>query len=292
MLRTIAVRFGRKFQGPKSVSLLQPPFRRWFASGEGQVSIHLLAVYIHDQINGTFPDIFQKLDDLVNVLEYPNNGSATLVDFNDACIIVEEVGAHADDLPDFLADYGSRDKDVGFHKMPEEEGLDTGRPRHPRHAAHGFKKAAKPSVQVARDRQDDLPTEELIAKSKKNADGIWFKEIVNGLFVHSRTGTFKLTDKYMDAHPIDSEFNVWYQTYMSPGWMPCGGICAGVRPPRWWKVDDHPPPFINRELELKQCKGFCPLARRKESKEWYLGTRFGVNKQICFTFHAIRMEPT
>lgn len=251
------------------MSLLQPPFRRWFATGEGQVSIHLLAVYIHDQINGTFPDIFQKLDDLVNVLEYPNNGAATLVDFKDARLMVEDIGAHADDLEDFLADYESRDKDVGFHKMPEED-LHTARPRHPRHAAHGFKKAAKPSNHIITSHtwEDDLPTEELIAKSRKDADGIWFKPTGNGIVAHSRAGQFRLLDKYMDAHPTDSEFNVWYQTHMSPGWMPCGGTCAGPHPPRWWKVDDHPPPFINRELELQQkCKGFCPMARRKQSKE-------------------------
>ena len=251
------------------MSLLQPPFRRWFATGEGEVSIHHLAVYIHDQINGTFPDIFQKLDDLVNVLEYPNNGAATLVTFDDACVIVEEIGAHADDLEDFLADYRSRDKDVGFHKMPEEEGLYTARPRHPRHAARAFKKAAKPSVQVSQDTwEDDLPTEELVAKSKKDADGIWFKpDHSYGWIVYSRRSRFKLTAKYMDAHPTDTEFNVWYQTHMSPGWMPCGGKCGADRPPRWWKVDDHPPPFTNRELERLKCVGFCPMARSQQSKE-------------------------
>ena len=247
------------------MSLLQPPFRRWFATGEGQVSIHLLAVYIHDQINGTFPDIFQKLDDLVNVLEYPNSGAATLVDFKDARLMVEDIGAHADDLEDFLADYGGRAKDVGFHKMPEED-LHTARPRHPRHAAHGLKGTAMPSIHDTW--EDDLPTEELIAKSKKDADGIWFKpDHSMGWIVYARKSTFKLTAPYMDAHPIDSEFNVWYRTYMSPGWMPCGGKCAANRPPRWWKVDDHPPPFNNRELVRLKCRGFCRMARSQQSKE-------------------------
>lgn len=266
MLRTIAFRFGRKFQGPKSVSLLQPPFRRWLATGEGQISIHLLAVYIHDQINGTFPDIFQKLDDLVNVLEYPNNGAATLVTFNDACVIVEEIGAHADYLKDFLADYGSRDKDVGFHKTCEElAGFGIARPRHPFQAGHGFKKTAMPSVHESW--EDDLSTEALLAKSRKHADGIWFKpSFGKGFVVHSRTSTYILPRKKMDRYPTDSTFNVWYQTHMSPGWMPCGGGCTG-RPPRWWKVDDHPPPFINRELEIQKCSGFCPMARRFQSKE-------------------------
>lgn len=268
MLRTIAVRFGRRFQGPKSVSLLQPPFRRWFATGEGQVSIHLLAVYIHDQINGTFPDIFQKLDDLVNVLEYPNSGAATLVDFKDARLMVEDIGAHADDLEDFLADYESRDKDVGFHKMPEED-LHTARPRHPRHAAHGLKGTAMPSIHDTW--EDDLPTEDLLVKSRSDADGIWFQpNHTMGWIVHSRTSTYKLKRKYMDKLPIDTTFNVWYKSHMSPGWRPCaGGGCSGRHPPRWWKVDDHPPPFTdNREVQRQNCIGFCPMARRKEIKGW------------------------
>ena len=169
----------------------------------------------------------------------------------------------------------------GFHKMPEED-LHTARPRHPRHAAHGLKGTAMPSIHDTW--EDDLPTEELIAKSKKDADGIWFKpDHSMGWIVYARKSTFKLTAPYMDAHPIDSEFNVWYRTYMSPGWMPCGGKCAANRPPRWWKVDDHPPPFNNRELVRLKCRGFCRMARSQQSKEWDLkGTRFGYLQVTLF----------
>lgn len=86
-----------KFKGQRLLpAALQPPLQRCFASGQGLVSIHCLAVYIHDQINGTFEDIFPQLYKRVDLLEYPNNGSCTKVTLDDARVIVEDIGAHAD----------------------------------------------------------------------------------------------------------------------------------------------------------------------------------------------------
>ena len=93
-------------------------FQKRFASGEGLVSIHSLAVYIHEQINGTFEDIFHQLSKRVDLLEYPNNGSSTQVTLEDARVIVEDIGAHADDLPKFLEDDKHRDKSVDFRTEP------------------------------------------------------------------------------------------------------------------------------------------------------------------------------
>ena len=130
----------KKFQGPRTGGFPWTPFQRCFANGESMVSIHSLAVYIHEQINGTFEDIFPQLYERVDTLEYPNSGSSTLVTMGDAKIIVEDIGAHADDLPAFLADDGKRDKFIGFPITEESIGDGCPRPRHPRHAKHGFKK--------------------------------------------------------------------------------------------------------------------------------------------------------
>lgn len=234
----------RKFQGLRRGDFLRTPFPKCFASGEGTVSVHSLAVYIHEQINGTFEDIFPKIYDRVNTLEYPNNGSATLVTMDDAVVIVEDIGAHADDLPTFLADDKNLEKSIGF---PLPHPLDD----------HGCSQAEK-----------DLSTEEIRDRSMEQAEGIWFKPgHSRGFKVYSRTATINLTHVH-DKSPTDPEFNIWYRAHRSPGWMACGGACANGSPPRWWNVEDEDPPFMNRDLsrKLKQCIGYCILARRAQRK--------------------------
>mmetsp|Transcript_5074 Transcript_5074/g.5873 ORF Transcript_5074/g.5873 Transcript_5074/m.5873 type:complete len:110 (-) Transcript_5074:84-413(-) len=106
-----------------------------------------------------------------------------------------------------------------------------------------------------------------MARSTKQADGIWFKpDHSMGFKVYSRTGTFTVTRPYMNRFPIDPELNVWYRTHMSPGLMPCAGKCSGGSPPRWWNVNDEYPPFINRELARTHCAGYCRMARKAEAK--------------------------
>ena len=118
MLRALLV--ARKLNWrAQSRATLQTLAKRRFASGESRVSIHSLAVYIHEQINGTFDDIFEKLSERVGYLEYPNNGSSTQVTLEDAKVIVEDIGAHADELEGFLEDDKHLEKAVGFHKEPE-----------------------------------------------------------------------------------------------------------------------------------------------------------------------------
>lgn len=63
-----------------------------------------VATYIHSQINGTFDDIFNKLTELVDILEYPNNGSITQVSISDAKLMIEDVGACPEMLEAFLAE--------------------------------------------------------------------------------------------------------------------------------------------------------------------------------------------
>ena len=261
----------KKFQGPRTGGFPWTPFQRCFANGESMVSIHSLAVYIHEQINGTFEDIFPQLYERVDTLEYPNSGSSTLVTMGDAKIIVEDIGAHADDLPAFLADDGKRDKFIGFPMTQESSGEHScSRPRHPFQTRNGFKiGATAPPILVSRDGWEaDLSTEELMARSKREADGIWFKPALGmGFTVYSRTGTYNLKRRKMDRFPTDPGFNVWYQTHMSPGWRPCSGACANGSPPRWWQVSEDPP-FVNRELERKNCIGYCSIARRAQNKGW------------------------
>ena len=114
----VARKLHRRVLSPAALTF----FQKRFASGEGLVSIHSLAVYIHEQINGTFEDIFHQLSGRVDLLEYPNSGSSTLVTMGDAEIIVEDIGAHADGLPAFLADDEKRDKFIGFPMTEQSSG--------------------------------------------------------------------------------------------------------------------------------------------------------------------------
>ena len=101
---------------------MQPWQKGWhqtFSSGETPVSIHSLAVYIHEQINGTHADFFRQLYERLDTLEIPNNGSKTLISFDTACVIVEDIGAHADDLKLFLAEDELLEKSVGFPELQD-----------------------------------------------------------------------------------------------------------------------------------------------------------------------------
>ena len=221
--------------------------------------------FVHEQINGTFEDIFPQLYDRIDLLEVPNSGSATLVTMENAKVIVEDIGAHADELEAFLADDEKRDKAIGF-LADQVEAHGCSRPRHPFQAGHGFKKGAAAPTPVSRDGfEEDLSTEELLARSQKEADGIWFQPGFGmGFRVYSRTSTYNLARKKMDRYPTDPTFNVWYQTHMSPGWKPCAGACAQGRPPKMWEVSEEDPPFLNKELERKNCVGYCSMARRAQ----------------------------
>merc|ERR1719362_2369424 len=66
------------------------------------VVISDLATYIHSEINGTFDDIFKKLDELIDILELPNSGSITKVTLSDARLLSEEIGACPSNLESFL----------------------------------------------------------------------------------------------------------------------------------------------------------------------------------------------
>eukprot|EP00438_Fugacium_kawagutii_P025210 Skav222619 [mRNA] locus=scaffold4205:31730:32236:+ [translate_table: standard] len=167
-----------------------------------------------------------------------------MVTMDDAVVIVEDIGAHADDLPTFLADDKNLEKSIGF-PLP-----------HPSEDPHGCSQ------------EKDLSTVEIRDRSVEQAEGIWFKPgHSRGFKVYSRTGAIDITHVH-DKSPIDPRFNIWYRAHRSPGWMGCGGRCANGSPPRWWNVEDEDPPFMNRDLarKVKQCIGYCTMARRAQGK--------------------------
>ena len=238
--------------------------RREFA-GEASVSIHSLAVYIYEEINGTFPDIFKQLYERVDLMEYPNNGSITMVSVEDAHVIVEDIGADAGNLSDFLAEHEQLEKSVGFPAA--DEAVTSWRLRHPRHARHGLKGALPDDLATTETSEEDLPTKELLANSKREAVGIYFKKRADGYMVYSRKGaTFKLTDKYMKQRPTDSEFNVWYNTTKSEGWQACTGACAGHKAVMWYNVETEDAPFIPLNQKQFGCIGYCRMARKHQEK--------------------------
>ena len=225
-------------------------FQKRFASGEGLVSIHSLAVYIHEQINGTFEDIFHQLSKRVDLLEYPNNGSSTQVTLEDARVIVEDIGAHADDLPKFLEDDKHRDKSVDFRTEPGS-------------SVHRLDCRARSSEFTC------VPTEDLLARSRQQAEGIWYsyKSHAKGYVVYSRTSMYRLTGHYMSRTPVDRQFNIWYQTEKSEGWVACGGQCAGNTLPVWYNVTKEDPPFVTKQLaRCIGCIGYCRTARKHQAK--------------------------
>ena len=225
--------------------------RRGFATaaGEESLSIHILAVYVHEQINGTFDDIFDQLSKRVDLLEYANRGSSTKVSLEDARIIIEDIGASPDDLDAFLAEDKELDKSVGFQKPAKSADGWSRFSRHPRHALYGLKVDSANFSPSATAWAEDLPTEELLARMKREALGLWpNKKRVGGYVVCSLKGTFTLTADYMKQHPVDSEFNVWCQTHMTEGMKPCAGQCAGQKAVRWYDEAVEEPPFLSKNL--------------------------------------------
>lgn len=224
------------------------------------VAIHSIAVYIHDQINGTFEDIFDRLFYILDLLEYPNNGSVTKVTLADAKLMIEEIGACPESLEEFLEQDADTEKSIDFVQCSAGDVSGSKPSRHPRHARSG---AGVHNMAEIADKSDDVATDELLRRAQRNAEGIWFKKTAIGYMVYSRTATMPLTLQYMKKHPIDSEFNVWYKTHMSEGFKPCAGKCAGARPPEWYNVLEEDPPTIDKELQRIGCIGYCRTARRR-----------------------------
>eukprot|EP00933_Yihiella_yeosuensis_P009032 TRINITY_DN114803_c0_g1_i1.p1 TRINITY_DN114803_c0_g1~~TRINITY_DN114803_c0_g1_i1.p1 ORF type:complete len:281 (-),score=46.00 TRINITY_DN114803_c0_g1_i1:169-1011(-) len=226
---------------------------------DADVAIYLIAVYIQDQINGTFHDIFDKLFKLVDLLEYPNNGSMTKVTLPDAKVMIEEVGACPSDLEEFLEKDSIAEKSLGLVENSMHEASYAKHQRHPRYA--------HPDVE-SKDRSEDVPTEDLLARARREAIGIWVSKGFNkGYTVKARDGsTTHLSFKFMQTRPVDSEFNVWFSTHMREGWKPCEGTCAGEGSFKWYNVCEEDPPMIDRELQRWGCIGFCRKARRMQAK--------------------------
>lgn len=221
-----------------------------------------MAVYIHQQINGTFDDIFEKLYELVDLLELPNRGSITIVTNNDAYVIIEEIGACPKDFNAFLAEDGVAAKSVALIEEAKSCGAGYGR-RHPR-----FSGPAEDSEHVHSISNGDLSTKEWLSTIKREAIGIWYQETSKGkIMFYSRFGRMPVGIKHIKKHPVDSELNVWIRTHMSPGWKACGGLwCAGESPPAWVNTDEEEPPFSVPELRKQGCIGFCHRARKEEIK--------------------------
>ena len=116
-----------------------------------------------------------------------------------------------------------------------------------------------------------VPTEDLLARSRQQAEGIWYsyKSHAKGYVVYSRTSMYRLTGHYMSRTPVDRQFNIWYQTEKSEGWVACGGQCAGNTLPVWYNVTKEDPPFVTKQLaRCIGCIGYCRTARKHQAKGW------------------------
>mmetsp|Transcript_40397 Transcript_40397/g.93725 ORF Transcript_40397/g.93725 Transcript_40397/m.93725 type:complete len:271 (+) Transcript_40397:51-863(+) len=269
MLRGLAS-VARRLRGPTRPSIVHQILpRRYSSDAEELVSVHCIAVYIQEQINGSLNDIFEQISQRVDTLEIPNKGSATRVRKDDACLIMEDIGADPCDLDAWLATYPSRDRSIELWTpsdlISDPDGLC--RLPHPRHATHGFSKTTISSVDVHENSwKEDLEVEEIRAKSKRESLGLWFKQSHSMAYVvYARNATYNLARRNMDPSELPA-FNTWCRTHMSPGWVACGGACKGQKTLQWFKVSVEGRPFLNRELERKNCMGYCREARRAELK--------------------------
>ena len=238
---------------------------RSFSQAQASVSIHNLAVYIHEQVNGTFPDIFRQLSERVDVLEYPNAGSRTMVSFDDACIIVEDIGASAADLPTFLAEDAHLEKSVS---LLDETGEPTIHYRHPHVALQASNNKFLPELS-ANTYEAVTPTNELLLKTRQEALGIWYYKRALLYVVRShRGGSFHMTTERVERlQKKDGEFNVWFKTQMNPGWQGCSGKCAGQAEVRWYDVTAEDPPCTSACLKRVGCIGYCRTARKQQEKD-------------------------
>lgn len=241
---------------PATAHPLASPLRRFCSTSPGTVILCDVATYVHSEINGTYQDIYAKLFELVDVVEIPNEGTVTKISFETAVMFIEDIGAHPGNLVEYLKEQAVMNRSIGFVAARVSDNAPHSS-RHPRYAST----SSQQDIEVD---TDDEPTDELLAKSKREPVGIWFKQTAYGYMVHSRTKRMNLTFKYMEQHPVDTEFNVWFTTHMRPGWKPCGGKCAGESPPKWYSVDDEDPPSLTKELERTGCVGYCRTARKQK----------------------------
>lgn len=219
-------------------------------------------MYVHQQINGTFPDIFERLSDLVDFLEYPNSGSITTVTKDDAKLISEEIGACPQDFDAFLEEDGVTTKALKIVEHTKCEASPWKRLRHPRHIAQDVD-VMRVAAQLAP--SEDVPTEKLIAKAKREPIGIWCHVTGKGkIMFYSPSGHHCIGLKHMKQYPVDSTLNVWFKTHACEGVKACGaGWCGGLQhAPVWINIHEEDPPVLTPELRRTGCAGFCHRARK------------------------------
>lgn len=123
---------------------------------------------------------------------------------------------------------------------------------------------------------EDLTTKELLAKTRSEPVGMYYKDRGDGGYIvySLKGGTYTLNKIHMKKHPTSGEFNVWFQTHTCAGWRSCTGPCAGRKGVSWYDVAEEDAPFLPEPKQAKQfgyalreCVGYCRMARRLQQKE-------------------------
>lgn len=247
---------------PYRAQAMVPVFRGFAASSSDTVALSCIAVYIHQQINGTFDNLFDQLYDLVDELGIPNDGSITQVPKDDAPLLIEVIGACSGDFDDFLAEDAVLEKSLNFIEESVAVNTDAA-PRHPRFV----RLCAESDLGCDADPSEDETTEALRMRCEREAIGIFIKETKNGklMFFSRDKATHPVGLKHMKKYPVDAELNVWFKSHMRVGWKPCGGGWCGIGC-AWFNIDAEDPPIISPELVRDGCAGFCKRARNTASK--------------------------
>lgn len=236
--------------------------RRGLTSLDAGVDVCSIAAYIHQQTDFSFDCILPKIYELVDVLEYPNSGSATVVTKDDAIALIEDIGASPAELDLFLAEDKESAKAVALIQRPCGENTQVvGSLRRV-----GLETSGSPSARLHR--SEELPTEDLMAMSKRDALGIWYQLTSKGKIMwHSYGGSrMPVGIKHVKQHPVDPVLNAWFNANRSDGWKPCGlGWCLGQHPPAWFNVHEEDPPTLTPKLRRDGCAGYCRRARKEST---------------------------
>mmetsp|Transcript_2205 Transcript_2205/g.4930 ORF Transcript_2205/g.4930 Transcript_2205/m.4930 type:complete len:216 (+) Transcript_2205:65-712(+) len=160
------------------------------ATGIQHVSLADLVSFVHAEINGSVRGLERELLDLAEILISEPPSLGTLVSLDDGRLLVEEIGASPDGLPEFLAQVTSP-PDVELEGGAEEE-------------------------QVI----PEISTDELLKRIDQEPLGMRYRvdKERKGIMIFAKHGLrpkqFLLTDHFRKRTNVDLQLNKWFQNHL------------------------------------------------------------------------------
>jgi hypothetical protein len=242
--------------------------------------LSLLSTYIYSEINGTYDDrsaryhvpddILERLRSLAcETLEYADDGSITLVSWSDGIILIEEIGASADNLKSFLASHEVVESSVArWTKKTASSKPSFAFPTGHRHYNVGIYTRGKPDLHM--DALENAVKSGDIVKIHRELEQVQF-----GFAVRRLEGKNMLLASNGHRFPLHSKAKKWNQVHDGKALLSfviANADPGKVRCPRCHEWFDS---YVEERFDYAPCLGYCDTAKRVGKPIETYGTRVG-----------------